>query len=84
MEKITVKHFTTGEKQDIVSVLECETEKELLHLLKVLGSEYTIPYSLALVAVSFWVVCALAPIIVRAEANMMKIRFITVYVQIVL
>ena len=41
MEKITVKHFTTGEKQANVSVLECETEKELLHLLKVLGSEYT-------------------------------------------
>lgn len=41
MEKITVKRFTTGEKQAIVSVLECETEKELLHLLKVLGSEYT-------------------------------------------
>ena len=40
MEKITVKRFTTGEKQAIVSVLECETEKELLHLLKVLGSEY--------------------------------------------
>ena len=25
MEKITVKRFTTGEKQAIVSVLECET-----------------------------------------------------------
>lgn len=41
MEKITVKRFSTGEKQAIVSVLECETEKELLHLLKVLGNEYT-------------------------------------------
>ena len=36
-----MQKFLAGEKQAIVSVLECETEKELLHLLKVLGNEYT-------------------------------------------